>query len=110
MHAFYSAKDIPGENTFGAPLPFLENIEEIFVGVDSEIKYFGQPIGIVLAETMALANYAATKVQIIYVDNEHALPNYGLVIPTIKDAMTLNATDRFQDSGVKKPASQHGTF
>lgn len=43
-----------------------EQAEEIFVGHDSEILFHGQPAGIILADTFALANYAATKVKIIY--------------------------------------------
>lgn len=69
MHSFYSAKDIPGKNSFIPPqfkvLAYLED-EEIFVGLNSEVKFFSQPCGIILAERMDLANYAATKVKISY--------------------------------------------
>lgn len=33
---------------------------------DSEIRYNGQPIGLVVAETFEMARYAATKIKIIY--------------------------------------------
>lgn len=123
VHAFYSAKDIPGQNNFAAPLMFMGDVEEIFVGVDSEIKFFGQPAGIVLAETMALANYAATKVKITYMD---VIKGQGMmsmarsilgqfigdssrpVLPTINDVIAMGATDRFQDAGFQKTASQYG--
>lgn len=67
MCAFYSAKDIPGKNSF-IPLrnPFFFEDEEIFVGVNSTILYHGQPCGVILANSMALANYAATRVKITY--------------------------------------------
>lgn len=43
--------------------------EEIFVGQNSEILFNGQPAGIVLADTFALANLGASKVKIIYVES-----------------------------------------
>lgn len=71
MHAFYSAKDIPGKNSFvpfrhvNAFLPYSED-EEVFVGENSTILYNGQPCGIILANSMALANYGASQVKITY--------------------------------------------
>lgn len=38
----------------------------MFVGIDSRILYYGQPCGMILANSMALANYAATQVKITY--------------------------------------------
>lgn len=38
----------------------------MFVGMDSRILYNGQPCGMILANSMALANYAATQVKITY--------------------------------------------
>lgn len=40
--------------------------EAIFVSLDSRILYNGQPCGMILANSMALANYAATQVKITY--------------------------------------------
>lgn len=71
VYAFYSAKDIPGTNSFvpwrlmHPDLGVVED-EEIFVGLDSMIQYHGQPCGLILANSMALANYAATQVKITY--------------------------------------------
>lgn len=63
---FYSAKDIPGSNNF-TPVSYYTSVEEeIFVGVDSEVKFHSQPVGIIVADTMALAIEAATKVKILY--------------------------------------------
>lgn len=47
----------------------IVEVEEIFVGQNSEILFYGQPAGVILADTMRLANLAATKVQIIYVES-----------------------------------------
>ncbi|CRL08602.1 CLUMA_CG021290, isoform A [Clunio marinus] len=63
--AFYSAKDIPGSNTFMPPkMMFVFAPEEIFCA--SDVKFNGQPVGIILAETLQLANRAAEFVDIIY--------------------------------------------
>lgn len=44
---------------------FLED-EQIFVDLDTKILYNGQPCGMILANSMALANYAASQVKITY--------------------------------------------
>ncbi|XP_013161894.1 PREDICTED: xanthine dehydrogenase-like [Papilio xuthus] len=59
--AFYSAKDIPGLNSFtpfGKKL-YLAN-EEIFCG--GEVKYYNQAIGMIVAETQQIADRAAKLV------------------------------------------------
>lgn len=40
--------------------------EVIFVAIDGEVGYNGQPCGVIVAKTMALAHSAATKVDITY--------------------------------------------
>lgn len=71
VRAFISAKDIPGKNSFIPfryinPPGFFSEDEEILVGADSQILYHGQPCGIILANSMALANFAASQVKITY--------------------------------------------
>lgn len=49
-------------------MPSVIAEEEIFVGVKSRVAFNGQPCGIILAETFDLANLAAAKVDVTYVD------------------------------------------
>lgn len=67
MIAFFSAKDIPGENSF-IPLrtPNVTESEVIFIELDTEVSFYGQPCGVIIASTLALANSAATLVEIVY--------------------------------------------
>lgn len=48
--------------------------EEIFIGENSRVLFNGQPCGIILADTFDLANYAATKVKVIYGEKDGNLP------------------------------------
>ncbi len=70
MRHYFSAKDIPGENDFfakslGAAIGAF-GVEEIFLGDESPVLYHGQPIGVILADSFALANKAAKKVKVSY--------------------------------------------
>lgn len=65
---FFSAKDIPGKNSFTPRSIFTSEDETIFVG-DGEILFYDQPVGIILADTMVLASYAAKRVKIMYIEN-----------------------------------------
>lgn len=63
--AFYSAKDIPGDNAFAGPiLIFFEEDEELFVG--DRVKFHGQPAGVIVAESYELAHRAAKLVIVEY--------------------------------------------
>ncbi|CAG4933298.1 unnamed protein product [Parnassius apollo] len=63
--AFYSAKDVPGLNSFtpAGRRIFLAN-EEIFCS--GEVKYYNQPIGVIVAETQQIADRAAKLVVASY--------------------------------------------
>ena len=63
--AFYSAKDIPGTNNFvSLKAALIFEPEEIFCS--SDVKFYGQPVGIILAKSHELANKAAEFVDIKY--------------------------------------------
>lgn len=125
VHAFYSAADIPGTNSFAPPLFLFGEPEEIFVGTASEVKFYGQPIGVIVADTMDLANLAATQVRVTYVESSQSSSSSAIqralnwmtpfgaqsdrpVIPTLQDALRLNATDRISTIDRGLQASAHG--
>ncbi|XP_038212504.1 xanthine dehydrogenase 1-like [Zerene cesonia] len=63
--AFYSASDIPGQNSFTpAPSIFYTSNEEFLC--ERDVKYFNQPLGIIVAETQQIADRAATLVKVTY--------------------------------------------
>ncbi|VVC98271.1 unnamed protein product, partial [Leptidea sinapis] len=63
--AFYSAKDIPGENSYTpAGSTFYQADEEVLC--EKEVKYMNQPIGIIVAENQHIADRAATLVKVLY--------------------------------------------
>lgn len=64
---FFSAKDIPGENNFMPKSDLITDSEELFLGTGT-VLYHDQPVGIILADSMEIANNAVGKVRILYVN------------------------------------------
>ena len=67
--AFFSAKDIPGKNVFvygGSKQVMLDADEVLFA--DQKVEFIGQPVGIIVATTHAIANEAAGRVRVSYAD------------------------------------------
>ncbi|XP_013192259.1 probable aldehyde oxidase gad-3 isoform X2 [Amyelois transitella] len=62
--AFFSAKDIPGNNSFLSTKVFTQQPELVFA--ENNISYYDQAIGVIVAETEKLANRAALLVQVKY--------------------------------------------
>lgn len=84
--AFYSAKDVPGQNKV---MPFKDicpEKEEIFCS--DKVLYHGQPIGVIVAETFELANKAGKQVSVTYDVAEK--PSYC----TIQNIIENNQNDR----------------
>ncbi|KAG6462344.1 hypothetical protein O3G_MSEX013203 [Manduca sexta] len=63
--AFYSAKDIPGQNTF-TPTGFTLYLADEEIFCSGKVKYYNQPIGMIVAETPSIAKRAAKLVQATY--------------------------------------------
>ncbi|XP_036322912.1 indole-3-acetaldehyde oxidase-like [Rhagoletis pomonella] len=85
--AFYTAKDIPGANTFCDP-SFQYEPEEIFCS--NIVRYYDQPLGVVVALTSDIANRAAAKVKVIYSNR----PTGTKILPTIADVFEAQAMER----------------
>uniref|UniRef100_A0A1B6LVT9 Aldehyde oxidase/xanthine dehydrogenase a/b hammerhead domain-containing protein n=2 Tax=Graphocephala atropunctata TaxID=36148 RepID=A0A1B6LVT9_9HEMI len=66
--AFFSAKDIPGQNSF-TPLHYIIKSEEQ-VFADKKIMHAGQVVGLVVAVTQELADSAADLVLIVYTNKK----------------------------------------
>ncbi|XP_022826463.1 xanthine dehydrogenase 1-like [Spodoptera litura] len=63
--AFYTAKDIPGLNSFTPAESLLyQRNEEVLC--DGNVKYYNQPLGIIVAETQHLADRATKLVKVTY--------------------------------------------
>ncbi|XP_076397558.1 uncharacterized protein LOC100882814 isoform X3 [Megachile rotundata] len=88
--AFYSAKDIPGKNVFisaASQQMMLPNDEVLFA--EEKIEFAGQPVGIIVATTHSIANDAAQKVRVSYVDVQTEK-----AILKIEDAIASNDRSR----------------
>lgn len=63
--AFYSAKDVPGDNAcVNVDTAFMAEREELFV--TGPVKFHGQPLGVIVANTLDLAHRAAGMVHVTY--------------------------------------------
>ncbi|XP_037049555.1 xanthine dehydrogenase-like [Bradysia coprophila] len=120
---FFSASDIPGENNF-MPAAVVAvfgsgNVEQIFLSKENPVLYNGQPVGVILASTFALANRAAKKVKLTYKKPEVKQP----IITSLHDAHYKKATERYHpipylkiaptvvtDLSDKNPKKVAGTF
>ncbi|XP_062544106.1 uncharacterized protein LOC134211342 [Armigeres subalbatus] len=97
VHAFYSAKDVPGRNDFMPTELGNPETEEIFCS--GEVLYNGQPVGVILADTFDLAHRVSKLVHIVYSE-----PDGKPILPTLKHVLSLNATERLHD----QPYDQEG--
>ncbi|XP_030746527.1 xanthine dehydrogenase-like isoform X2 [Sitophilus oryzae] len=84
--AFFSAKDIPGVNSFAVPNCFQNIVEEVFCS--GTVKYYSQPVGILVAVDHETATIAANLVKISVTAPKEA-PYIN-----IRDVLSRNATSR----------------
>uniref|UniRef100_A0A182SAW1 Aldehyde oxidase/xanthine dehydrogenase a/b hammerhead domain-containing protein n=1 Tax=Anopheles maculatus TaxID=74869 RepID=A0A182SAW1_9DIPT len=114
--AFYTAKDIPGNNDFmPVKSEFSPNVEEVFCS--GRILFHGQPVGLLVANTFETAQMAATKVRINY-STKPDEPIY----PTVMDVANSKRHDRivnidygftgksYSDSVTEPSMNVSGTF
>lgn len=101
MKAFFSAKDIPGTNSFVA-LKLKFDREELFCS--GKVIWNGQPAGIIVAEDATLANYAASLVEIQYAGDVS-----DPILPTMNDVIKADATDRMYERDFNMNATEYGT-
>ncbi|XP_076651937.1 uncharacterized protein LOC143358591 [Halictus rubicundus] len=93
--AFFSAKDIPGKNIFinGATQEMMLPFDEVLF-VDDKIEFNGQPIGVIVATSHAIANEAVEKVKVSYADVKE---DKGVF--TIEQVIASNDESRLYRSG-----------
>ncbi|KAF9930855.1 hypothetical protein BGZ67_005595 [Mortierella alpina] len=68
VKAYYGHKDVPGNNVWGAA---MFDDEEIFAS--EEVHCVGQIIGVIVADSQVIAQEAARKVKIEYIDLPHVV-------------------------------------
>ncbi|XP_073971381.1 uncharacterized protein isoform X1 [Rhodnius prolixus] len=95
--AFYTAKDIPGKNSFIKKFAYSPSEEELFCSRD--IMYAGQAIGVIIAESQELANRAAIKVNITYKNKQKPLL-------TVRDVLQANDVSRITLDRTIQPTVQ----
>lgn len=96
--AFFASKDIPGANNFMYFSEFMgSDVEEIFCS--GTVQYHGQPIGLIVADTFALANRAVKSVKVAYGKTDSVK-----VYPTAQKVLEAKAHDRLKEM----PYGTHG--
>ncbi|KAL4715707.1 hypothetical protein ACJJTC_006286 [Scirpophaga incertulas] len=94
--AFYTAKDIPGLNSFTPADALLYSVNEEVL-CSGAVKYYNQPLGIVVAESRYLADRAAKLIRVSYknvsrpvIDIKEAIRDKSRV----KQYIAIDATDK----------------
>lgn len=98
--AVFTAKDIPGSNLISTSDNFFF-LEEEQIFLTGKAKFFNQPVGIVVAETNALAHKAADLIKLSYEGGAKE------VFSTIKDVLSGGPSNRIQHS-IKSGATDPG--
>ncbi|XP_046483350.1 xanthine dehydrogenase/oxidase isoform X2 [Neodiprion pinetum] len=102
--AFYDVSDVPGKNVFipkEAEIFYLPFNEPLFA--DKEVLYAGQPLGMIVASSNAIANEAVNKVKVIYTGSFEKK-----AIVSIEDAIASKDDSRIS-TPVVIPAESRGT-
>ncbi|XP_050663962.1 xanthine dehydrogenase/oxidase-like [Leptidea sinapis] len=97
---FLTAKDIPGKNSFvSTKVPTYTN-EKILS--DGKINFFDEPIGIIVAETEALANRASLMVKVTY-KNDSKKPLLKIEDVRVFDPSRVSVVSSFP--AIKEPGT-----
>ncbi|XP_063538704.1 uncharacterized protein LOC134747956 [Cydia strobilella] len=96
--AFYTAQDIPGRNSFTSlNVPLIVDEEEILCSKD--VKFYGQPAAIIVANREKTANRAAKLVKVKYAKISERLP-----LLTVKDVLkSSEKTKRIKNNKTVEP-------
>ncbi|XP_075150301.1 uncharacterized protein LOC142224413 [Haematobia irritans] len=86
--AFFSAKDIPGVNSFVDPVHVYQ-LEELFT--NGLVRHHDQPIGVIVADSKEIAQKAGTKVKVFYSRGDDPL-----IMPTMEDVFINQRMDRIE--------------
>ncbi|VVC93405.1 unnamed protein product [Leptidea sinapis] len=98
--SFLTAKDIPGKNSFvSTKVPTYTN-EKILS--DGKINFFDEPIGIIVAETEALANRASLMVKVTY-KNDSKKPLLKIEDVRVFDPSRVSVVSSFP--AIKEPGT-----
>lgn len=110
MVAFYDANDIPGRNTFTPKEANLPVDEELFCS--GIVKYFYQPVGVIVAKTDELAEKAADLVSIEYKLNERGplLTIHNILKSNAKEKITQDDIIKAKNRGTNVDRQISGTF
>ncbi|XP_049875312.1 uncharacterized protein LOC126373278 [Pectinophora gossypiella] len=73
VEAILTAKDIPGKNSFTLPGIQLQTEDEEILA-NNKVKFYGQPVAIVVAQTEELAASVAKKVKVTYKNVSNTAP------------------------------------
>ncbi|XP_011551942.3 probable aldehyde oxidase gad-3 [Plutella xylostella] len=97
--AVYTAKDIPGKNSFTLPgLPLITAEEELLAS--NKILFYGQPVAIVVANNRFLAESMAKQVKVTY-------KNVSTAAPVLTIDQAKKDSSRYKPSDVAiKPVSR----
>lgn len=114
--ALYTAKDIPGKNTFTPDkvCDLLEHKKDEEVFCSDEVSYYGQPLALVVASSEHLANIAAEKVKVIYKNTKKSNPivsvRQALKSPDLTERMVVENKMEPKEKGTDVAKVIKGSF